>query len=128
MQTQAYFQLLSGSVSSVYALEGEALEFQHSISIQAEEMSHAAMITAELRESWNRMKSTIVELRSQLASAGLSGGSEQQDLYMRIDDELRIRGELATCLARESAWKNEMHTATFDIQHFVKEILFTRYN
>ena len=52
-------QALSGSVSSVYALEGEALELHHILSIQNEEMSHASMINDEMKTSWNHLTSAM---------------------------------------------------------------------
>ena len=94
MKSEEYSQLLSGSVSSVNAMEGEVLHFYHIISIQAEEMTHACMVNAALQESWNRMTSTHAELRSQLASAARSGTSEQQGSPTRNDEDRPLRDEL----------------------------------
>ena len=42
----------------------------------------------------------------------------QQDSSMRMDEDLRIRGEFMTCLAGGSVWKHEMNNARAEIQRF----------
>ena len=47
---------------------------------------------------------------------------------MRMDEDLRIRGEFMTCLDGGSVWKHEMNNARAEIQRFCgKETLAHRH-
>ena len=107
VRTEEATQLLSGSVSSVFAFEGEALKLQHIISVRNEEMSHASKVNDEMKASWNQLTSANAALRAQLSIAEMAHSSEQRDSSMRVDEDLRLRGELTACLAREVVWKSE---------------------
>ena len=75
------------------------------LSVQNEEMTHAPQTNDELETSWNHLASANATLRAQLNAAKIGHSSEQQDSSMRIEDDLRIRGELTARLARAVVWK-----------------------
>ena len=60
-------------------------------------------------------------VRAQLCLAESSVTSEQRDASARLSEDARLRGELAACLARETDWKNELHTSKLEIQQFSTE-------
>ena len=53
--------------------------------------------------------------------------SKQRDASTRLNEGARLRGELAARLARETVWKQELHTAKLDIrQSFSAEAIALR--
>ena len=89
-------------------------------------MPHASWINEEVQASWNQMTASNAALQAQLSSAESSSVSEQQDYSMRIDAYIRIRSELAACIARESVWKQELEAAKLEIQQFSVEAIALR--
>ena len=65
-KTEEYAQLLSGSVSTVYALEGETSRLQQTIVMHCEEIAHTTRYYEEMKGSCNCMTTTNHTLRAQL--------------------------------------------------------------
>ena len=86
-------------------------------------MTHASMINDVMKASWNQLTTANVALRSQLGVADMVRSSEQRDLSVRTNDDMRIRNELAACLARESVRKSELHTTRVEVQVYVTATL-----
>ena len=42
---------------------------------------------------------------------------------MRFEDDIWIRGELTSCLAREKVWQSELRTTRVEVQQYVTETL-----
>ena len=103
-------QLLSGSVSAVYALEGESMRAQRVIIVQGEEMSQASRNNADMKASWDQLSDANASLRARLISLDVHRSLGQQDTPMRSPEDEHAKSALAACLARESVWKRELHT------------------
>ena len=112
---------LSGSVSVVYALEGEAARLQIVITVQGEEMSHASSVNEDMKASWNQLSDINASLRSQLLSVDIPRSMEQQDEPMLSPEDEHVKGELAAGPPRESIWKSELHTTRIEVQQYESE-------
>ena len=64
-KTEEYAQLLSGSVSTVYALEGKT-RLQQTINMHREDIVQLNRSNEEMKESWNVVTTTNYTLRAQL--------------------------------------------------------------
>ena len=104
-------QLLSGSASAVYALEGETSRLQQTINIHREEIVQLKHSNDKMTESWNATTTTNNTLRAQLTLAESSFTAEQRDASARLQEYLRLRNELSMCIGRESMWKQELQVA-----------------
>ena len=100
-------QLLSVSVSAVYALEGETSRLQQTVNMHREEIVHLKRSTDEMTESWNVAMTTNTTLRVQLNLAESSFTTEQRDASTRLQADLRLRNERSMRMGREAMWKQE---------------------
>jgi len=98
-------QLLSGSVSAVYALEGETSRLQQTINMHREAIVQLKRSNDEMKESWNAAMTTNHTLRAQLNLAESSFTVEQRDASARLQEDLRSSNELSMCMGREAIWK-----------------------
>ena len=89
--TEEYAQLVSGSVSTVYALEGEASRLQQFIALPCEDIAQLNRFNEEMKESWNIMTATNSTLRAQLNLAESTFTSEQRDASARLQEDLCLR-------------------------------------
>jgi acetolactate synthase small subunit len=110
-KTEEHAQLLSGSVSTVYALECGTSRLQKTINTHREEIVQLNRSNEEMKESWNVITTTNSTLRAQLNLVELSFTAEQRDASARLQEDLRLRNELAMCISRESIWKHELQAA-----------------
>ena len=115
-KTEEYAQLLSGSVSTVPALEGETSLLQQTIVMHREEITQ---LNREIKESRNHMTTTNSTLRAPLNLAESTFTSEQRDVSTRLQEDLRLRNQLLTRLSRETVWKQELQAAR---DHTLSEI------
>ena len=99
-------QLLSGSVSAVYALEGETSRLQQTINMRCEEITQLTRTNEEMKQSWTATMTANNTLRAQLNLAESSFTAEQRDASARLQEDLRLRNELSMCISRESIWKS----------------------
>ena len=81
-------QLLSGSVSAVYVLEGETSRLQHTINLHCEEIAQLKRANAEIQQSWNATMTTNNTLSAQLNLAESSFTAEQRDASARLQEYL----------------------------------------
>ena len=114
-------QLLSGSVSAMYSLEGEAMKLRGVISKQEEEMQHASKVHEGMNKTWTQLSEVNALLRAQVVSMSVAHSLEQQDSSMRSPEDASLRVELAASLARESTVGNELQTTRFEVQQLVSE-------
>ena len=66
-KTEEYAQLLSGSVSIVFALEGETSKLQQPVVIRNEELMQLSRSTHEMNASWNHMTVAKGALQAQFS-------------------------------------------------------------
>ena len=104
-KTEESSQLLSGSVSTVYALEGETSRLQQTINVHREEIVQLKRANEEMKESWNVAMTTNNTLRAQLNLAEWPFTAEQRDASARLQQYLRLRNELSMRMAREARLK-----------------------
>ena len=102
---------MSGSVSAVYALEGEASRLQQAINLHREEIVQLKRSNDEVKESWNVTMTTNSTLRAQLSLDESSFATEQRDASARLQEYMRLRNELSMCMGREAIWKQELQAA-----------------
>ena len=93
-KTEESSQLLSGSVSAVYALEGETSPLQQTTNMHREEIVQLKRSNDEMKESWNVSMTTNKTLRAQLNVAESSFTVEHRDASARLQEDLRLRHEL----------------------------------
>ena len=86
---------MSGSVSAVYALEGETSRLQQTINMHREEIVQLKRSNDEMKESWNATMTTNRTRRAQLNLAESSFTVEQRDASARLQEDLRLRSELS---------------------------------
>ena len=98
-KTEEYVQLLSGAVSTVYAVEGEASTLQQTIVMHREEITQFTRSNEEMKESWNHMTTTNSALRAQLYLVESTFTSEQRDASARLHGLLFTRDSLEAGLA-----------------------------
>jgi predicted nucleic acid-binding Zn-ribbon protein len=96
-------QLLSGSVSVVYALEGETSRLQQTINMRCEEITQLTRTNEEMQQSWTTTMNANVSLRAQLSLAESSFNAEQRDASTRLQEDVRLRNELSMCLSCETS-------------------------
>ena len=97
-KTEEYAQLLSGPVSTVYALEEESSQMQQTIVMHREEITQLTRSNEDMKESWNHMTTTNSALRAQLNLAESTFTSEQRDASTHLHEDLCLRSELSACL------------------------------
>ena len=114
-------QLLSGSPSAVYSLEGEAMKLRDVISKQAEEMQHASMVHEDTKKTWTQLSEVNTPFRAQIVSMSAVQCLEQPDSSMRSSEDEGLRVEIAACLARGLALGHELQTTRFEVQQYVSE-------
>ena len=105
-KTEEHAQLLSGSVSTVYALEGETSRLQQTISMHCEAIVQLNRSNEEMKESWNVITTTNNTLRAQLTESSFT--YEQRDASAHLPEDLRLRNELSMYMSREATWKQEI--------------------
>ena len=119
-------QLLSGSVSAVYALEGETSRLQQIINMRCEEITQLTRTNEEMQQSWATTMNTNVSLRAQLSLAESSFTAEQRDASTRLQEDLRLRNELSVYVSRDAILKHELQAAKdhnlYEAQTFHKKL------
>jgi chromosome segregation ATPase len=98
-------QLLSRSVSAVYALEGETSRLQQTINMHCQEITQLMRAIEEIQQSWNATMTMNNTLLAQLNLVESSFTAEQRDAPARLQEDHRLRNELAMCIGREVVWK-----------------------
>jgi hypothetical protein len=102
---------LSGSVSAVYALEGETSLLQQIINMRCEEITQLTRANEEMQQSWTTRMTANATLRAQLSLAESSFTAEQRDASTRLQEDLRLRNELSVYALRDSILKHELQAA-----------------
>ena len=115
----AHLEGLSGSISVVYSLAGEAMRLKSIISKQEEQMQYASKVHEDMKTPWAQLSESNASLRAQLVSINVGRSLEQQDMSMRSPEDDNLRVELAASLARESALGSELQNTRFEVQQFV---------
>ena len=103
-------RLLSGSITSVYVLEGEVSSLKQATSIKEKEVARAYSVNDELK-TWRT-------LRDQLSTAEASQQPRlppDPEVDMRSDDETSLRTELSSCLARDHQWSEEAKRSKVEV-------------
>jgi hypothetical protein len=98
-------QLLSGSVSVVYALEGETSRLQQIVNMRGEEITQLTQTNEEMQQSWTATMNANVTLRAQLGLAESSFTAEQRDASTRLQEDLRLRNELSVYASRDAVFE-----------------------
>jgi hypothetical protein len=109
-------QLLPGTVSAVYALEGATSRLQQTINMHCEEITQLKRANEDMKQSWNATMTMNNTLRAQLNLAESSFTAEQRDASAPLQEDLRLRNELSMCIGRESTF--EARTASCEGSHF----------
>jgi hypothetical protein len=104
-------QLLSGTVSAVYVLEGETSRLQQTINMRCEEITQLTRTNEEMQQSWTTTMNANVTLRAQLSLAESSFTAEQRDASTRLPEDLRLRNELSVYASRDAVLKHELQVA-----------------
>ena len=104
-------QLLSGSVSAVYAPAGETSRLQQIINMRCEEITQLTRASEEMQQSWTATVTANATLRAQLSLAESSFTAEQRDASTRLQEDLRLRNELSVYASRDAVLKHELQAA-----------------
>ena len=68
-QNFEYSQLLSGSVTSIFALEGEVSTLRHNMLMKDEEVAKASSVNEELKSCWQSALAINASLHERLVSS-----------------------------------------------------------
>ena len=110
--------LLSGSITCVYALEGEVSSLTQATSIEEKEVARAYSVNDELKTWREQAMAANTTLRDQLSTAEASQQPRlppDPEVDMRSDDETSLRTELSSCLAREHQWSEEAKRSKVEV-------------
>ena len=94
--------------------ERHTTKLQQTIVMRCEETTQLT----RFKESWNQMKIANGAISARLNLVESAFTSERRDASTRLNEDLRLRSELAACLARETVWKQELQAARLEIQRF----------
>ena len=122
-------QLLSGSISSVYAPAGEVSSTKQLTLIRDAEVARVSSNNEELKMCWEQAVAANSSLRDRLSMAealSQSRASPDPEIIMRLDDEPLFHAELSSSLARESQWNEEAKKSKAEFHYLANETLIMK--
>ena len=128
-QSSAHAHLLSGSVPSVYTLEGEVSSLRQAGHMQDEEVVRASSINEELKNYWESALAINASLHERLVTSETESQtrvSPDPETIMRSGDEPVLRAEIASFIAEEAQWSKEFVNTKAELHYFASESLIMR--